>query len=102
MAMQELNEQEAYFEILTHIRRTGKPIQAWYAGVARDARQALFKDHGVSQAGSGWIFRTCRNDSTARYVKSALLKLGCDGGPRGADLAPTEVYVYLKTEKTKP
>lgn len=102
MSAQLLNEKEAYFEIMTHIRRTGQPIQAWYAGVAQDARKALFKEHRVAERSEGWIFRTCQNDAAARYVKSALLKQGCDGGARGDDLAPNEVYVYLKTGTTKP
>ncbi len=100
--MSSVTAQEAYNQIVAHIKSQGGAYSTWYAGVASDAKQRLFHDHSVSQKDAWWIYRTCPSDQAARNVEDALLKLGCDGGSGGGDSSTIQVYAYLKTRSTNP
>ena len=94
--------QQAYNEILAHIKSEGSSYSKWYAGVASDWQSRLFVDHQVPRQGAWYIARQCSNDAGARNVEDALLKLGCDGGPGGGHNTCVFVYAYLKTTVTNP
>jgi len=94
--------EQAYNEIKAYIDKQGKPYQSWYAGIAFDAQERLFRDHNVSEKGDLWIYKRCPNDQDARSVEEALLKLGCDGETGGGDESTTYIYAYLKSSNTNP
>jgi len=88
-----------YQQIVAHI---GSNFAGWYAGIASDWETRLFNDHSVPKQGCGYITRQCFNDTDARSVEQALLKLGCDGGPSGGDRKTVYVYAYQKMRGTNP
>ena len=94
--------QTAYDEIVAHINKQGGPYSSWYAGIASDWRNRLFEEHQVPQKGYWYIARQCFNDTDARNVEQALLKLGCDGGGGGGDHTTLYVYAYLMGPQTNP
>jgi len=96
------SEQQAYSKIKAYIDKQAKSYRSWYAGIASDARERLFKEHNVLEKSDYWIYRQCSNDQSARNVEDALLKLGCDGAPGGGDESTTFVYAYLKSSNTNP
>lgn len=66
----------------------------WYAGIAADAKDRLFRGHSVSETGGAWIFHDCGTDTTARQVEDYFLKLGCKGGPGGGNVDAQSKYFY--------
>ena len=96
-----MQAQQAYDEIIAHIKKQGGAHSTWYCGITADWISSLFDDHKVSRE-HWYIARECFNNEAARNVEDALLKLGCDGGPGGGDQATVHVYAYLKDALTNP
>ncbi len=100
-----MNPQSAktvYDEIEAHMNKQGGPYSAWYCGIASDWRDRLFNDHQVPRKDHWYIARQCNDDTDARNVEQALLKLGCEGGGGGGDRTTVSVYAYLKSRETNP
>ena len=101
-----MEAQQALDEIVTHIdkqiaRDSGK-YSNWYCGITSDIESRLLGDHKVPRENSWYVYRACPNDTDARAVETALVKLGCDGGSGGGDETSVYVYAYLKTAETDP
>lgn len=94
--------QEAYDEILAHIRQQGGPFSSWYCGIASDIEDRLFGDHKVPKKDHWFAYRQCVSNKAARNVEKAFLDLDCDGGAGGGDTSAVYVYAYLKTSITEP
>lgn len=73
----------------------------WYAGIAADAKDRLFKDHAVDEKNGRWIYRTADAESAARAAEKSLHEMGFDGGTGGGDASTKAVYAYKKTSTTK-
>ena len=100
--MPAIQAQQAYDEIAAHIMKQGGAYRAWYCGIAASIESRLFGDHKVPRKDSWWSWRQCFNDAAARDVETALVRLGCDGGPGGGDATTVYVYAYLKGSATDP
>jgi len=98
MVMQ--TKEEIKKEILAYINKWGGVFSNWYAGIAKDPRDRLFKDHNVEYEGA-WIFRGCVSSRIARELEVELIELGCDGGSGGGDKETVFIYAYLISDKTK-
>ena len=94
--------QSAYDEIVAHINKQGGSYSDWYCGITSDIESRLFGDHNVPRKDHWFIYRRCENDTDARAVETALVKLSCDGGSGGGDDTTVVVYAYLKSEDTNP
>ncbi len=94
--------QQAYDDIVAHIKKQGGTAKDWYAGIAADIEERLFSEHNVSRENAWWIHRACTTNTAARNVEKALLDYGCDGGEGGGDESTDKVYAYLKTSTTDP
>ncbi len=93
----------AYNEIVAHIIKQGGSYSEWYCGITSDVEARLFGDHKVPHNKNHWFsIRRCHNDTDARGVETALIKLGCDGCGGGGDQTTVYVYAYLKTALTDP
>jgi hypothetical protein len=74
----------------------------WYAGVASDPRERLFKHHRVDEASGAWAFEPTESAQDARRLaKSFHSGGGFDGELGDDDPAAVYVYIYLKTKDTK-
>ena len=94
--------QEAYNEILSHIKKQGGALSSWYCGITEDIENRLFSDHRVPREEHWYVYRECINSDSARDVESELLHLGCKGDKGGGDHDAVFVYAYLKTSTTSP
>ena len=93
--------QQIYNEIVAFMKEQGREYSSWYCGIASDPKDRLFREHNVSKE-NGWVHHQCNNDTDARAVEEALLKLGCDGGRGGGDETTIHVYAYIKKARTNP
>ncbi len=100
--METLTAQEAYNQIVEHIKKQRGPAPGWYAGITADWEARLFEDHQVPRQDQWYIARQCQSNASARSVEDALLRYGCDGGSGGGDEDAVFVYAYLKGTMTKP
>lgn len=101
--MEAQDAQQVYNEIVAHIKKQGGAYSTWYCGIASDWEDRLFNEHQVPRSRDYWhIVRQCHNNSDARAVEAALIKLGCDGGVGGGDESTVYVYAYLKGTMTNP
>ncbi len=91
----------AYTKIVAHIDSQGYAYSEWYCGIATDWEDRLFNEHKVPKKGHARITKKCHNDDDSRIVETALVKLGCDGGPGGGDESSVYVYAYLKGSMTR-
>jgi hypothetical protein len=94
--------QQAYDDILAHIKKQGGGYSAWYVGITSKIDIRLYGNHKVPRENHWFAYRTCVNNESARAVEKVLLALGCDGGGSGRDEDSVIVYAYLKTSFTKP
>ncbi|MBI2847633.1 MAG: hypothetical protein HYX83_00500 [Chloroflexi bacterium] len=51
--------QEAYNDIIAHIKKEGSSFSKWYAGIASNWQTRLFNDHQVPQKESWWVACQC-------------------------------------------
>jgi len=101
--MEAQDAQQVYDEIVAHIKKQGGAYSTRYCGITSDWVSRLFDDHQVPRNENYWyIARQCYNNSDARNVEDALLKLGCDGSAGGGDQTTVYVYAYLKGTMTNP
>jgi len=100
--MEAQDAQQVYDKIVAHIKKQGGAYSTWYCGIASDWEDRLFNDHQVPREDHWWIALQCYNNTDARAVESALLKLGCDGSAGGGDQTTVYVYAYLKGTMTNP
>ena len=100
--MEPQDKEQALDEIKAYINKQGGEYSAWYCGIASDWADRLFDEHKVPTKDHWYIARQCHNNEDARTVETALVKLGCDGGPGGGDETTVYVYAYLKGTMTKP
>ena len=100
--MEPQTAQQAYAEIIAHIRKQEAAYSTLYCGIASDWKARLFDDHTVPRKGHWYIARQCHTSDDARNVESELLKLGCDGSGGGGDQTTVYVYAYLKGTMTNP
>lgn len=89
-------------DINGYMQLHGGSNPSWYVGIAADARDRLFKGHGVVEEGGVWIYRRALSTAVARQVEKAYLDAGCDGGPGGGDELTVYVYAYRKTPSSRP
>jgi hypothetical protein len=94
--------QEACDFLIAEIKNHDGNYKKWYVGVTYDAKKRLFEEHMVVEKDNNWTFCSCANDTDARKVEKELIELGCDGAPGGGDNSSVRIYVYLKTNQTKP
>lgn len=94
--------QGAYDFLVDYMNRNGGNYRLWYAGIATDARDRLFRDHSVTENGGYWAHDSVATSAQARDVEEALLRLGCDGGGGGGSHTSRSIYVYLKSRGTNP
>ena len=88
-------------EIDAHIRKCGGGYSTWYVGIASDARDRLFNDHGVHEKGDAWIIRDAGSESEARRIEKYFLDRGCKGGGGGGDHTTHFVYAYKINSHTR-
>jgi len=100
--MEAQDAQTAYNGIVANINKQGGLYSEWYCGITSDLESRLFGDHKVPRGDYWRSFRKCHNDTDARAVEAALVKLGCDGGGGGGDRTTVYVYAYLKSDVTAP
>ena len=94
--------QQAFDDIVAHIRDQGGAASGWYAGITSDLDGRVHDDHLVPREDSSCIKRTCKTSDAARAVEKALLECGCDGGAGGGGPSSIHVYAYIKTDATNP
>jgi hypothetical protein len=85
-------------DITAHVG--GDRYSSWYAGIASDPEDCLFKRHKVSRKHGRWIYRKADTNQVARNAEDALHRSGFDGGPGGGDAKTKSVYAYKKTLST--
>jgi len=88
-------------EVRIHMGKYGGKFQDWYAGVAANAKEKLFNDHGVKETGDAWICRQCVNDVTARQIERYFMKKGCKGGPVDEEESTRFFYAYMMQPHTR-
>ena len=95
-----------FSEIVLHLRsfinEHACASHQWYVGLASDAEEKLFQHHKVNRQANSWIYRMADSPEAARSVHENFLRLGCDGEQYPNELNATDVYIYLKSHKTKP
>lgn len=94
--------QDAYTEILAHIKKQGGQFSDWYCGITESIQNRLHGDHKVPEKNHWFSHKECTSSDAARNVEKAFLEHGCDGGPGGGDDDAVYVYAYLKTSITEP
>lgn len=100
--MEAQSAQSAYDEIVAYIKKQGGAYSTWYSGITSDWVSRLFDEHKVPRKDWAYIARQCFNDTGARGVEDALIKLGCDGSSGGGDNTSVYVYAYQKGSMTNP
>lgn len=92
---------QAHTDILSHIQQCGASFNAWYCGIASDARDCLFVRHGVHEQNDAWIYRDCGTDIVARAIEQYFHSLGCQGAGGGGGPYTRFVYAYRITGATR-
>lgn len=96
--------QQIKYEILAYIKEFGGEFHDYYVGIAADPKAVLFKRHKVDEKKDPWLYKQTLTFQAARTVQRYFLeKLGTDGEPVNQGDEDTDcVYVYKKSERTKP
>jgi hypothetical protein len=81
-------------EIVAYVTKNGGRYSEWYAGIATNPRDRLFKDHAVREGSDAWIYQQCANSDAAREIEKAFFNVGMRGGPGGGDHATDFIYAY--------
>jgi len=100
--MEAISKEEAYNQIVAHIKKQGGAYSDWYCGIASDWEDRLFNEHKVPRKDHWRTTQQCHTNDDARAVENRLLGLGCDGGAGGGDSTTVYVYAYLKGTMTNP
>jgi hypothetical protein len=96
-------KEEIINDLDAFIKDGGGGYPAWYVGVASDARDRLFSDHGVKEEGDLWIYRRTSFSGVAREIKDYFVNtLGTDGGAGRGVVIIDMVYAYKKASHTNP
>jgi hypothetical protein len=104
------SEEEIESDIKAYIQRSGSGYRAWYVGISKDARDRLFRGHGVHEKGDwwifqgdSWIFRRAQSSTAARNIEAYFVNtLDTNGAPGGGDKDADYVYAYKKAAHTTP
>lgn len=86
-------------EFKKYIEDIGGDYSEWYAGIASDAEERLFDEHGVDKNGF-WIYDDAGSSGVAREIEMQLFELGIKGDTGGGDENSKYVYAYRITEET--
>ena len=90
------------FQLQDFMEEHGGTPQEWFAGIASNPEKKLFNHHRVDRKNGAWIYRLAASPDAAREVLDALVATGCETQPDPAEFEGTLVYVYLKSEQTRP
>ena len=97
------NKKKIASEIGDYISASGIPPCSWYVGVAENARDALFRAHGVIKDDDLWIYRTAKSSHVAHQGRDRLIrKLKTEGLRDAVDGDPRMVYAYRMAAHTEP
>jgi len=97
------SEEEIKSDIKAYIQKSGSGYGAWYVGISKDARDRLFRGHGVHEKGDLWIWRQAQSSTVARNIEAYFVNtLDTDGAPGGGDKDADYVYAYKKAAHTTP
>ena len=97
------SKQEIINDIEGHIQRAGGGYRSWYVGISKDARDRLFRGHGVKEKGNWWICSRASSAQVAREIEDFFVNtLGTDGRAGGGDETADIVYAYKKAAHTNP
>ncbi len=90
-------------DIKSFIDKNGDGYSNWYVGISDNAKERLFKDHGVAERTGPWIFRIATSAESARKIKAFFVdQLGTQGEKGGGDDASVMVYAYRTRQETRP
>ena len=93
--MKKKKPMEIVADITAHVRDLGDSNDEWYAGIAADPPDRLFRRHRVRREDTdAWIVRKAANEAKARKAEKRLLKDGFNGAPGGGDESTRFVYAY--------
>ncbi len=96
-------KQDSINAIESYIQKCGGEYSTWYVGIAADARNRLFNDHGVREEGDCWIYNQVTSSEVAREVERHFVYArNTDGGPGGGDETTDMVYAYRKSAHSNP
>lgn len=96
-------KEEIINDLDSYIKDGGGGYPAWYVGIASDARDRLFSDHGVKEKGDLWICRQTSFSGVAREIEDYFVNtLGTDGGTGKGVVLIDMVYAYKKASHTDP
>ncbi len=87
--------------ITGRVLKNGERCKEWYAGIAADPDDCLFRRHRVRRDDvHTWIVRKAANEAKARKAEKRLLRAGFDGGAGGGDQSTRFVYAYKMASHT--
>ncbi len=93
---------DSMLQLEEFIREHEAEPSQWYVGVAANPEKMLFKHHNVNRRHDSWIYRLAASHDDAREIHDSLVELGCDATQSLGELDGTLVYVYLKSQNTRP
>lgn len=96
----QVTAQQAYSEIVAHIKKQGGAYSDWYCGITESIPDRLYRFHKVPEKNHWQVYNQCFTNTDARNVEASLLKLGCIGSTGGGDDDAVFVYAYLITSIT--
>ncbi|BBO24370.1 MAG: hypothetical protein L6Q31_11755 [Fimbriimonadaceae bacterium] len=103
MNAQASTKQSIVNDILTYMKECGGSAREWYVGIATNATNRLFSDHGVNESNGAWIYRTADSSDDAREIEQYFInRVGTDGGSGGGDGFTKMVYAYKKSTASRP
>ncbi|KQO89520.1 MULTISPECIES: hypothetical protein [unclassified Methylobacterium] len=87
--------QQIKFEFATYVKEFGADFAGWSVGVADDARQALFRENGVDEAGDVWLWKQALTPTAAAMVRSWLVdRHGVSNV--SAEASGAEVFIFKR------
>jgi hypothetical protein len=96
--------QQIKYEIIAYIKEFGGDFADYYVGVTAEPEAALFQRHKIDKRKDPYLWKQALTFHAARNVQRYFLeRLGTDGeaAVRGDETVDC-VYVYKKSERTKP
>jgi len=89
-------EKKIVNDILDRIERNGDNFHRWYVGATKDLKQVMHKQQKVYKKKCPCIIRKAVSSSSAKYVESHFLQLGCEGSKSEKNYEAIYVYAYRK------